>query len=218
MNCEALVRYDSLTTEQAEIILQLDALMSRLAYLTRFYIIGRITELLDEEAIIQEFLKLPAQAKELTQNITGEAVDFTPVTETYIMGLGALLHDVGKLLIPKPILQKPEGLTDMEMALVRQHCELGTSSLGTSLPKGCMDIVMQHHERCDGKGYPNGLKGDEISRNARIVMIADAFDTLTAGRPYRTTQEINEAIMILKYDKGKYDQEFISLLEKILVE
>jgi HD-GYP domain-containing protein (c-di-GMP phosphodiesterase class II) len=138
--------------------------------------------------------------------------------ELFNMGLGALLHDVGKLLIPKPILQKPEGLTDMEMALVRQHCELGTSSLGTSLPKGCMDIVMQHHERCDGKGYPNGLKGDEISRNARIVMIADAFDTLTAGRPYRTTQEINEAIMILKYDKGKYDQEFISLLEKILVE
>jgi hypothetical protein len=91
MNCEALVRYDSLTTEQAEIILQLDALMSRLAYLTRFYIIGRITELLDEEAIIQEFLKLPAQAKELTQNITGEAVDFTPVTETYIMGLRNLI-------------------------------------------------------------------------------------------------------------------------------
>ncbi|MGF7146368.1 putative nucleotidyltransferase with HDIG domain [Anaerotaenia torta] len=133
------------------------------------------------------------------------------------MGIGAFLHDIGKLLIPKSIIQKPGSLTDMEMSLVKQHCELGMSSLGGfNLPKECTDIVMQHHERLDGSGYPKGLKGGEISRNVRIVMIADAVDAITSGRPYKLAHEMNEAITILRSDEGKYHQEFITLLEKIL--
>lgn len=133
------------------------------------------------------------------------------------IGLGALLHDVGKLLIPKSIIQKPGPLNDMEMVFIRQHCELGMSSLESCrLPKECTDIVLQHHERLDGSGYPKGLKGDEISRNARIVMIADSLDAITAGRPYKPIQEMDVAIQILKSDEEKYSMEMVSVLEKIL--
>jgi len=137
--------------------------------------------------------------------------------ELWNLGLGAFLHDVGKLLIPKPILQKPGPLNDLEMEVMRQHCELGKSSLEPyCLPKEGMDIILQHHERLDGSGYPKGLKGDEICRNARIVMIADVVDAITSGRPYKPTQEMNEAITILRSDEGKYSKEFVSVLEKIL--
>ena len=137
--------------------------------------------------------------------------------ELWNIGLGAFLHDVGKLLIPKLIIQKPEPLNKMEMVYIRQHCELGMSSLEQySLPKECTDIVLQHHERLDGSGYPKGLKGDEICRNARIVMIADAVDAITSGRPYKQAQEMDAAIKILRSEKGKYSKEFISVLKEIL--
>ncbi len=137
--------------------------------------------------------------------------------ELWNIGLGAFLHDVGKLLIPKLIIQKPEPLNDMEMVYIRQHCELGMSSLEPfCLPKECTDIILQHHERLDGSGYPQGLKGDEICRNARIVMIADVVDAITSDRPYRPHQEMDTAIKILRSNEGKYSKEFVSVLEKIL--
>lgn len=133
------------------------------------------------------------------------------------IGLGAFLHDVGKLLVPKPIIQKPGPLTEIEMVYMRQHCELGMSSLEPfNLPKECTDIILQHHERLDGSGYPKALKGDEICRNARIVMIADAVDAITSGRPYKQPQEMEVAVKILRNDEEKYHQELITLLEKIL--
>ncbi len=137
--------------------------------------------------------------------------------ELFTLGIGTLLHDVGKLLVPKSIIQKPESLTDMEMSLIRQHCELGMSSLeGLNLPKEYTDIVMQHHERLDGSGYPKGLKGNEICRNARIVMIADAIDSITSYRPYRQPQTISNAIKKLRDEEERCLQELVSLLEKIL--
>lgn len=137
--------------------------------------------------------------------------------ELFNIGVGTLLHDVGKLLVPKSIIQKPGSLTDAEMSIMRQHCELGVSSLeGFNLPQEYMDIVMQHHERLDGSGYPQGLKGDEICRNAKIVMVADAIDSITSYRPYRKPQKMDTAIKKLKKEKEKYPQDLISLLEKIL--
>lgn len=133
------------------------------------------------------------------------------------IGLGALLHDVGKLLIPKSIIEKPGPLTDIEMVYIRQHCELGMSSLEPfCLPKECTNIVLQHHERFDGSGYPKGLKGNEICLNAKIVMIADVVDAITSGRPYKQPQEMDAAIKILRSDDEKYSQKLIHLLEKIL--
>lgn len=137
--------------------------------------------------------------------------------ELWNIGLGAFLHDIGKLLIPKYIIQKPGLLNNMEMDYIRQHCELGMSSLKPfRLPKACTDIVLQHHERLDGSGYPRRLKKDDICCNARIVMIADAFDAITSGRPYKPVQEISAALKMLRDDEEKYSQELVSLWEKIL--
>lgn len=137
--------------------------------------------------------------------------------ELWNIGLGAFLHDIGKLLIPKSIIQKPGPLNDMEMVYIRQHCELGMSSLEQfCLPKECTDIVLQHHERLDGSGYPKGLKRDAICRNARIVMIADVVDAITSHRPYKKPQEMDAAINIVRSDKEKYSHKLVSLMEKIL--
>ncbi len=137
--------------------------------------------------------------------------------ELWNLGLGAFLHDAGKLLIPKSIIEKPDFLSEMEMLYIRQHCELGVSALKSCcLPEECIDIIMQHHERLDGSGYPRRLAGDEISLNPRIVMVADVVDAIISGRPYRASRKISEAVMVLKNEKGKYDEEIIAVLEEIL--
>lgn len=133
------------------------------------------------------------------------------------LALGTLLHDVGKLLVPKTIWEKTEPLSDSEMACIKQHCELGMSSLeGFNFPKQYTDIVLQHHERLDGSGYPFGLKEDEICPNAKLVMVADVADAITSYRPYRQPQNMAFAISELRNDGAKYSQELVDLLERIL--
>lgn len=137
--------------------------------------------------------------------------------ELYDLGLAALLHDVGMLLVPKSIIEKKGKLTDDEFKTIQQHCDLGKSSLeGFSLPQEYIDIVMQHHEKLDGSGYPNGLKGDEICRNVRIVMVANSIDGITSYRPYRPPYDMNTATEMLRSEEEKYPQEIITLLERIL--
>jgi len=138
--------------------------------------------------------------------------------ELWNIGLGTLLHDVGKLLIPKTIIQKPGVLDEMETAFMRQHCELGLHSIAPyGLPEECTNIILQHHERLDGSGYPQRLREEEISRNAKIAMIADVVDAVTSDRPYRPREGINEAIMILKNEEEKYAQELVTVLQKLLL-
>lgn len=137
--------------------------------------------------------------------------------QLFYLGLGSLLHDIGMLLLPKSIIEKPGPLSETENLIFRQHCELGASSLESySLPKECTDIVLQHHERLDGSGYPKGLKKDEICLNSEIVMIADTVDKITSNRPdSQDAYPLDEAIKIIK--KGeKFSYELIMLLEKAL--
>lgn len=137
--------------------------------------------------------------------------------ELWNIGLGAFLHDLGMLVIPKTIISKPGPLDDMEMDYVRQHCELGVSSLAPfSLPKECTDIILQHHERLDGSGYPRGLKGDAICCNGKIVMVADAIDAITSGSPYRSPRKMDEAIKIIRNEKDKYSEEIIDIFENLI--
>lgn len=138
--------------------------------------------------------------------------------QLFDLGLGALFHDIGMLLLPKSIIEKSEPLNETEKLIFRQHCELGASSLESyNLPKECTDIVLQHHERLDGSGYPNGLKADEISPYTKIVMIADTVDRSTSTRPgKRSPYQMDEAIRALK-KAGNVSQELTSLLEKILL-
>jgi putative nucleotidyltransferase with HDIG domain len=100
--------------------------------------------------------------------------------------LAALLHDVGKLDVPPYILDKPGMLSLQETLLIQDHSLRGEQILrALSMPELICQTVRGHHERFDGKGYPDGLAGDEISLESRIVQVADAYDAMTQDRPYR---------------------------------
>jgi putative nucleotidyltransferase with HDIG domain len=107
-------------------------------------------------------------------------------TEWVDMQRGALLHDVGKIGVSDTILHKPGPLTDDEWVDMRKHPKIGHDMLkDISFLSGAAQIVMAHHERYDGKGYPHGLAADEIPLGARIFVLADTFDAMTSDRPYR---------------------------------
>jgi putative nucleotidyltransferase with HDIG domain len=100
--------------------------------------------------------------------------------------LGGLLHDIGKIGTPEHILRKEGRLEDEEFRIIKQHPEVGYNILSGVHKLGPIrEVVLSHHERIDGRGYPRGLKGDDIPLLARIAGMADAFDAMTSDRPYR---------------------------------
>ena len=108
--------------------------------------------------------------------------------------LAALLHDVGKLSVPPHILEKPGMLSLQETLLVQDHSLRGEQILRElSLPEPICQTVRAHHERFDGKGYPDGLAGGEIPLEARVVQVADAYDAMTQDRPYRAAMTSEDA-------------------------
>jgi len=120
-----------------------------------------------------------------------------------ILYYSALLHDVGKIAIPDSILSKDCKLTDEEFDIIKQHPLKGKEMLSTftSIP-GLTVGVEFHHERIDGKGYPHGIKGDEIPLNAQIIAVADTWDALTTDRIYRKTMPRQKASQIMKDISG----------------
>jgi len=117
-----------------------------------------------------------------------------PRTELVALARGAWLHDIGKLAIPDAILRKPGPLTQEERATMQTHVPIGYDMVSRiSFLADAAAVVRTHHERHDGKGYVQGLKGDDIPCNARIFAVADAFDAITSDRPYRAAQEISVA-------------------------
>jgi HD-GYP domain-containing protein (c-di-GMP phosphodiesterase class II) len=115
----------------------------------------------------------------------------------------AVLHDIGKIVIDSCILNKKEALTPEEWELIRQHPAAGANLLKeiTYLEKAS-ELVLYHHERFDGKGYPEGLRGEDIPLGARLIAIADAFDTMTTGRAYRPAMSIDQAVKELQACAG----------------
>ncbi len=129
-----------------------------------------------------------------------------PPPEIYRIRVGSVLHDVGKLGVDPRVLKKPGRLTEEEFQEMQKHptygCELfQEAGLGEILREE-LTALAQHHERLDGKGYPNGLRGDQISRIGRIVAVADIFDALTSDRPYRHALSVEEAFDILEKISG----------------
>jgi len=114
----------------------------------------------------------------------------------------ALVHDIGKINVPRPILNKSGSLTDSEFALVKRHAGDGAAMV---VPLGDSDltkIVRHHHERMDGTGYPDGLAGDDIPIGARVISVADTFDAITSSRAYRKPRTHKQAIEILQREAG----------------
>jgi diguanylate cyclase (GGDEF)-like protein/putative nucleotidyltransferase with HDIG domain len=129
-----------------------------------------------------------------------------------------LLHDIGKLNLPDSILTKRDPLTDAEWDMIRYHPELGTRIL-KYIPglRDCMDVVLYHHERYDGNGYPSGLRGEEIPKDARIMAIADSYDAMISERGYKRRKLTKkEAIEELEACSGtQFDPELVNIFIKI---
>ncbi len=121
--------------------------------------------------------------------------------------IAATLHDVGFILIPSGILTKPDVLTDQERAVIRQHPIHSAEIIkNIEFPWPVAEIVLQHHERLDGSGYPQGLKGDDIMLEARIIAVADVVESMLSPRPWRNALPLEDALAEIQNGSGiKYD-------------
>lgn len=129
---------------------------------------------------------------------------------------GAILHDCGKIAVPSVVLNKPGRLNDEEFQKIRHHpIKGGEVARQAQLPQEVINIIQYHHERYQGGGYPEGLIGDAIPLEARIVAIADVYDALTSSRPYRTGISLTSALTIMQ---DMADSHFDPLLFKLFVE
>ncbi len=137
--------------------------------------------------------------------------------ELEILEYGALLHDIGKIGVNEAILHKTTPLSEEEFNEIKQHPVVGDRIIsGIEFLKKVGPIVMHHHERYDGKGYPHGLTNDETGLLTRIVILADAFDAMTSDRPYRNMMMTNQVVAIIRENSGKqFDPVLVELfLEK----
>lgn len=134
------------------------------------------------------------------------------------LNLAASIHDIGKIYIPMEILNKPGRLSSIEFDLIKTHTNVGAKivqKIETEIP--ILDIVRHHHERLDGSGYPDGLKGRQISMNARIVAVADTVDAMLELRPYRRERSIDDVIAVLQDYRGdKFDPDVVDITLEIL--
>src|SRR5204863_7037587 len=128
------------------------------------------------------------------------------MSENEIQGVktAALLHDIGKLAVPEHILSKPGPLTPEEFQKIRAHPKVGADIVSSvPFPYPVAPLILSHHERWDGKGYPAGLKGEEIPLGARILAVVDYFDALMSERPYHIAMSFDAAIGLLKQEANK---------------
>ena len=134
--------------------------------------------------------------------------------------MAALIHDIGKMLVPSEILSKPGKLTNAEMNLIRFHPQAGFNALKSiEFPWPVAQIVLQHHEKLDGSSYPNGLKGKEILIQARIICVADVIEAMSSHRPFRPAVGINKALNEIIKNKGiLYDKNAVEACEKLFKE
>jgi len=117
----------------------------------------------------------------------------------------ASIHDIGKISVPSEILSKPGPLTPIEYELIKQHAEAGYNIVaGIDFPWPVAEMIRQHHERLDGSGYPQGLRGDEILLGARIIAVADVLEAMTSHRPYQPGSGlVEEAVQQIELDRGR---------------
>jgi PAS domain S-box-containing protein len=131
-----------------------------------------------------------------------------PVRTVEAVEMAALVHDVGKLSVPAEILNRPGVLTEVEFGLIKTHSDRGHAILGgVDSPWPLADVVLQHHERMDGSGYPQGLRGDEILLPARIIAIADVVEAMASHRPYRAALGLDVAVAEIREHAAKYDSD-----------
>jgi putative two-component system response regulator len=131
--------------------------------------------------------------------------------------VASALHDVGKIGIPDRILQKPEALTDEEFEVMKRHAQLGHEIVMAAERPIEAGWILHHHERIDGNGYPAGLAGEQIPLESRIILVADAFEAITADRPYRQHSSIEQALAELRRHSGsQFDPTCVDALRRVI--
>jgi putative nucleotidyltransferase with HDIG domain len=161
-----------------------------------------------------EALALAIDAKDRTSQSHLHRVQLYATSVARVMGMpdedvqgvkiAALLHDIGKLAVPEHILSKPGPLTPEEFQKIRAHPQVGADIVSSvPFPYPVAPLILSHHERWDGKGYPGGLKGPEIPLGARILSVVDYFDALMADRPYHKAMSYDGAVALLRREAGR---------------
>jgi HD-GYP domain-containing protein (c-di-GMP phosphodiesterase class II) len=132
--------------------------------------------------------------------------------------LAASIHDLGKLAVPVEILTRPGRLTELERAMVQGHCRDGYDIVAPiEFPWPIAEMILQHHERLDGTGYPDQLRGDEILPGARVIAVADVVDAMTAHRPYRPALGVDAAVQELTANRATlYDPRMVDACVHVL--
>lgn len=135
--------------------------------------------------------------------------------EMFDFALGCILHDVGKTEISDGILNKPGRLTQEEFEVIKTHPGAGFDLMEGQLPPVALDVILHHHEKFDGTGYPHGLGEKSISDYSRVAIIADVYDALTTNRPYADARKPFKALMLMKQEMvGHFEQQkFVSFIE-----
>lgn len=179
------------------------------------------------------YLKSLAEAVELKCDNTGNhlrkvrfltvslARSFAVNLQDELVGLAASLHDIGKVGIPDDILLKPGRLTKEEFEIMKTHTVIGARffNKSNSVHLLCAQVVLSHHERFDGAGYPNGLSGKNIPFLARLIAIVDVFDALTSVRVYKEAYTIPESLKIMETEMtGAFDPDIFAAFVKLIEE
>ena len=135
------------------------------------------------------------------------------------LGMGLLLHDIGKVVVPPEVLNKPGPLTDREWELMRTHPDVGVELLRSeTFGPLIRSVVRDHHERWDGSGYPRGLIGERITHFARVAAVADVYDAVAADRPYKRAMPAHEAVRIVVDGSGTmFDSEVVEVFRRVVL-
>jgi putative nucleotidyltransferase with HDIG domain len=144
------------------------------------------------------------------------------LSEDQIKGISVAgnLHDIGKIYVPSEILSKPGKLSDIEFAMIKSHCQAGFEIIKEiEFPWPVAEVILQHHERMDGSGYPRGLTGDQLLLEARIMAVADVVEAMASHRPYRPALGIDIALAEISENRDiLYDPDVVDACLRIFGE
>lgn len=184
---------------------------------SRFAIIrqlGRAAEFKDNETGYH-IIRMSHYARLIAESVMGESNEWTD-----LVFQASPMHDVGKIGIPDGVLLKPAKLDEDEWALMKRHPQFGAEIIGdhdSKLLQIAKEIALTHHERWNGKGYPNGLNGKDIPLSGRIAAVADVFDALTMERPYKKAWTVEKAAELIKEEAGNdFDPNVVEHFLKVL--
>lgn len=181
------------------------------AYLDGIGLLSRLVHVV--ERFMKDHSKRVAELAELIGLQMG-----LPQEKASLLYEAGFIHDIGKIAVPSEILTKAGQMTSEEFEMVKQHPVLGANILAPiTMYREILPAVQYHHERLDGSGYPEGLKGDKIPLSARIIAVADVYDALTSDRPYRKAEKEENVLTEIINSKGtKYDPDVVDALVEVL--